>query len=316
MTTVPSLLAGLNSGEIPLDSVPDNRLYSVASAIYLDGLKGPDELLGRLSTLQRDLLGFQKSLIEGDLTQAIDASESLLHRSRSPEERDAECEVRLRIERALIGAVDEEAIGAELRWCVDRLNAMMPESPLHGIAILNLAAWHTSIGEVMMAMAIHADISQEGGHLAEIRGLSRLEVGRILTTMRDLDPAMRHLWTAREIFLANEMQAEAVIAGLEWLDLALEGVSADAPTMSERIRDSEPRELPGDTWIDSNPSDVREVIETLLPILMKDVSGEERNDLGLIFDAAAILPETSWSLALGERIDEIQDSRLLDVLQS
>ena len=60
----------------------------------------------------------------------------------------------------------------------------------------------------------------------------------------------------------------------------------------------------------------RSVIETLLPILMKDVSGEERNDLGLIFDAAAILPETSWSLALVDRIDEIQDSRLLDVLQS
>ncbi len=85
MTTVPSLLAGLNSGEIPLDSVPDNRLYSVASAIYLGGLKGPDELLGRLSALQRDLLGYQKSLIEGDQAQAIDACEALRHRSRSPE---------------------------------------------------------------------------------------------------------------------------------------------------------------------------------------------------------------------------------------
>ena len=59
--------------------------------------------------------------------------------------------------------------------------------------MLNQATWHSNNGEIMMAMTIHAEITKESGFPDEFRGLSRLEVGRILTAMDDLDPAMRHL---------------------------------------------------------------------------------------------------------------------------
>ena len=48
-----------------------------------------------------------KGFLSGGLTeQAMDLSESLLDRSRSIEERDCEMEAWLRMERALLGAVE------------------------------------------------------------------------------------------------------------------------------------------------------------------------------------------------------------------
>ena len=63
-------------------------------------------------------------LSKGKTSDARDLSDSILERSRSASERNHTIEARVRIERALIGAVPEEMIGAELRWCVDRLNAI------------------------------------------------------------------------------------------------------------------------------------------------------------------------------------------------
>ena len=139
------------------------------------------------------------------------------------------------MERALLAVDGSDASGQELRWCSERLKAIAPNTALHGISMLNQANWHSNNGEIMMAMAIHAEITKDSGFPDEIRGLSRLEVGRILTAMDDLDPAMRHLWTARAIFIQAEMEAEAVVVSLEWLDLALEEVTEDAPRMLYRI---------------------------------------------------------------------------------
>ena len=59
-----------------------------------------------------------------------------------------------------------------------------------------------------------------------------------------------------------------------------------------------------------------DVVEHILPILLTDVGGMERNDLGLIIDASQILEESSWSEAISEKSDSIQDARLLEALQS
>ena len=96
------------------------------------------------------------------------------------------------MERALLVGDGSDASGQELRWCSERLKAIAPNTNLHGISMLNQANWHSNNGEIMMAMAIHAEITKDSGFLMKSRLIS-LEVDRILTAMDDLDPAMRHL---------------------------------------------------------------------------------------------------------------------------
>ena len=266
MKDIRKVLSDLNLGSIKVSEIPDELIFQLSSSMLIEQLEGPDELLSRLSPLQRDVLGLQRLLVEGDIAKAVIISEDLLSRSRSKEERDLECEVRIRMERALLAVDGSDASGQELRWCSERLNAIAPNTALHGISMLNQANWHSNNGEIMMAMAIHAEITKDSGFPDEIRGLSRLEVGRILTAMDDLDPAMRHLWTARAIFLQAEMEAEAVVVSLEWLDLALEEVTEDAPRMLYRIENAEPRSVPGSSWVPANEQDVRDVVESIFPI--------------------------------------------------
>ena len=112
------------------------------------------------------------------------------------------------------------------------------------------------------------------------------------------------------------MVPEALSASLEWLNLALEEVDSESPMMSARIAEASPRNDPGRSWVASNPDDVREVVESLMPVLLSDVSGEERRDIGLLLDAAEALGEESWSNEVSRLSAEIQDPRVLEALQS
>ena len=268
------------------------------------------------TTLQIDMMILQKKISQGDIENISEFSENLLNRSRSIDERDHLIEARIRMDRALLGITDSELVGDELRWCVDRLNAICPGSALHGLALLNLANWHRNIGESIMSLIIHADISKDYGHPDDIIGLSRLEAARIYITLNDLDPAMRHFWSARKIFMNNQMSSECLVASLEWLDLALEEVSDSAPDMDNRLENAAPRENGEMIWIPSNPKDVELIVDELFPVLCRDLSGEKRNDIGLIIDSSNILGLNKWKKILLKRIDEIQDLNVLEVLQS
>ena len=274
------------------------------------------ESLDKATSLELDMLILQKKISQGDLENIGIFSEEILNRSRSTSERDHLIEARVRMERALLGITDTSLVGNELRWCVDRLNAICPGSPLHGLALLNLANWHRNVGESIMSLVVHADISKEYGHPEDIIGLSRLEAARIYVTLNDLDPAMRHLWSARKYFTNTNMTSESLVCSLEWLDLALEEVSENAPDMENRLENAAPRESAGSTWIPSNPNDVIEIVEELIPILTKNLSGENRNDIGLIIDSSNSLKVDSWKKILLERKSEIQDLKVLEALQS
>jgi len=274
------------------------------------------ESLEKATPLELDMLILQKKISQGDLHNINLFSEDILNRSRTTTERDHLIEARVRMERALLGIVDISMVGNELRWCVDRLNAICPGSPLHGLALLNLANWHRNVGESIMSLVVHADISREYGHPEDIMGLSRLEAARIYVTLNDLDPAMRHFWSARKYFTNTNMTSESLVCSLEWLDLALEEVSDNAPNMENRLENAVPRESAGSTWVPSNPNDVVEIVEELIPILTKDLSGENRNDIGLIIDSSNILGVGEWKKILIERKSEIQDLKVLEALQS
>jgi len=268
------------------------------------------------SRLQEDFRVYRQTILKGDAAAAIIQSASILERSRSKDERDPVIEAMVRMERALHGANEPSLVGTELRWCADRMNALAPGSTNHGICLLNLAAWHRNRGETMMSLATHSDISSSSGHPIQVLGLSRLEAARILVNLDDFDPAMRHLWTARECLAQSEMAPEALSASLEWLDIALEEVDSESPRMATRVTKAAPRSGPGTTWVSANPEDIREVVESLIPVLLDDVSGDERRDIGLILDAAEVLREDSWLQLISERITEIQDPRVIEALQS
>jgi len=268
------------------------------------------------SRLQEDFQVYRQTILKGDAAAAIIQSASILERSRSKDERDPVIEAMIRMERALHGANESSLVGAELRWCADRMNALAPGSANHGICLLNLAAWHRNRGETMMSLATHSDISSSSGHPIQVLGLSRLEAARILVSLDDFDPAMRHLWTARECLAQSGMSPEALSASLEWLDIALEEVDSESPRMATRVTEAAPRSGPGTTWVPANPEDIREVVESLIPVLLDDVSGDERRDIGLILDAAEVLREDSWLQLISERITEIQDPSVIEALQS
>lgn len=270
----------------------------------------------KATPLELDMLILQKKISQGDLENIGNFSEDILNRSRTSDERDHLIEARVRMERALLGITDTSLVGSELRWCVDRLNALCPGSPLHGLALLNLANWHRNVGESIMSLVVHADISKEYGHPEDIIGLSRLEAARIYVTLNDLDPAMRHLWSARKFFTNTNMTSESLVCSLEWLDLALEEVSESAPSMELRLENAAPRESAGATWIPSNPKDIVEIVEELMPILTQNLSGINRNDIGLIIDSSNILGVDEWKDILFERKSEIQDLKVLEALQS
>ena len=196
------------------------------------------------SRLQDDFLEFRQTILRGDVTTAINDSVSILERSRTKRERDPAIEAMIRMERALHVPNEPSLVGAELRWCADRMNALSSGSASHGVCLLNLAAWHRNRGETMMSLTTHSDISLSKGHPIEIIGLSRLEVARMLVGLDDLDPAMRHLWSAREYLTKSGMSPEALSASLEWLDLALEEIVSDSPRMSVRVTESSPRSNP------------------------------------------------------------------------
>lgn len=259
---------------------------------------------------------FRSFISEGKTKEALEISEIILAKSRNLNDRDYESEAWIRMERALLGACPPENIGSELRWCVDRLNSISSGSALHGIALLNLASWHLNSSEEMMALVTLSEISPSLGHPNDIIGLSRLESGRILVSIGDIDPAMRHLWTAMSRLSSEGMYAESLVCAMEWLDIALDEIDPKSPRMEKRISEAKPREEPGLTSSPSNPEDIREVIDLIMPLCLKDLSGERRDDIGLIIDASDALGENSWKEELRKRVSDIQDTRLIAELQS
>ena len=263
-----------------------------------------------------DSLVFKSLLSQGKKEEALKVSENILAQSRLLIQRDFETEAWIRMERALLGEMDNTDLGQELRWCVDRLASVAPGSSLHGVSLLNLAAWHRNQGEQMMSLVTLSDISSDRGHNSDIIGLSRLESGRILASIGDLEPAMRHLWMAMRLLSSVDMPAESIVCAIEWLDLALDDIDADTPMMDNRIADAKPRDSPGMTTVPSNPNDIRECVEIILSVALTDVSGTHREDLGLVLDASQAIKESKWKTEIERRSHEIQDSRLLEALQS
>ena len=259
---------------------------------------------------------FKNLLSDGKTDEALLISEKILKESQSIEQRNHEIEAWIRMERALLGGINENKIGKELSWCLDRIEAVSPGSTLHGLAILNLSSWHRNKGEHMMSLVLLSDISVDKGHGNDVVGLARLESSRLLIQMEDLESASRHLWISRKYLSETSMSAEYLTSSLEWLNLSLDAINPDSPLMREKIKLAKPQIKSDNQNFGVNPQDIIELIDEIFPTISKNLSGEERDDLGLIIDATELLSEDRWISALKNRKSEIQDPRIVDALQS
>ncbi len=274
--------------------------------------KSPDSI----KKINELTLIFKSLLSDGKTDEALLLSEKILKESQSIEQRNHEIEAWIRMERALLGGINENKIGEELSWCLDRIEAVSPGSALHGLAILNLSSWHRNKGEYMMSLVLLSDISVDKGHGNDVVGLARLESSRLLIQMEDLESASRHLWISRKYLSQTSMSAEYLTSSLEWLNLSLDAINPDSPMMSEKIKLAKPQIKSDNQNFGVNPQDIIELIDDIFPTISKNLSGEERDDLGLIIDATELLSEDRWISALKNRKSEIQDPRIVDALQS
>lgn len=224
------------------------------------------EWQGELNACEQEMIAFRHAQSSNDAERARVHLTRALEISRASESRDHLLEARIRMEwgvlRASLG--EGEQAGIDLKWAMDRLEALEEGHPWHGLAMLNLARWHTTRGEGGMALAIHSQISRHGPHPVETISLSRRRAAELFLERGHGATALRHLWVAHHGFRDTGLEEEALEAALHWLDLGLSEVSEEALTMDEAIDSAAPRSL-GESMppMRVHPQDVRTILRWL-----------------------------------------------------
>ena len=223
-----------------------------------------EQLSNQLNSIELEIANFRIAQLANDAEGAQQCLAKALEISRNRESRDHLLEARIRMEwgilRASMGEFDNA--GIDLKWAVDRLSSISEGHRWHGIALLNMAEWHRSRGELGMALALHAEISRHGPHLVEIVSISRRRAAEILIQKEHIFSAIRNLWIAHHGFRQTNMIDEAIEAGLHWIDLGLTEVSTEAQTMTSAIESATPRaagEAKPRVWI--HPDDLENICE-------------------------------------------------------
>ena len=270
------------------------------------------ELESELSSAELHFLQFRRAQLRNETDTAVEALTACVLASREKGDRDHTLEARARMEWGLVSFSlgESDQAGVDLKWAMERFNALESGSGAHGLSMLNMAAWHESVGEPIMALAIHSQISRTGPHLVETIALSRLRASHITLNLGDLQSSLRHSWVAFQGLCETGMFNLAEEAALIWLDVALNEVSEESPSMEERVATAKPRN-PGD-GIDgrSNPADISYILGWLAENWDGNVVGDKRPDLALIVEAEQTIGESAFQ----ERLKKIAELRATDVV--
>ena len=262
---------------------------------------------------------FVESLIllsESNIEPALNSIEKCINAVRRPKSRDPILEARAKMIRGLartsIGEITEG--GADLRWSMDRLGAIAPGSDEHGIAILNVAAWHRQQSEIVMSLATHSEIARESTHSPEIVAVSRQRVASIHSELEDYAGALRHYWTAWKLSVSSGIDAIAEISCLHILDIGLTEVSDSSLRLDDQVQNASPRPKSEKSSATIHPDDLLEALNWITPRSLQDISQSHRPDLALIIESHNILkiplPE---ELILNKNL--IQDLEVTNLLQ-
>ena len=273
------------------------------------------EITGLLSEAEIAFVDFRRAQLSNDFDSAQSQLKECVESSRNSTSRNYFLEARARMEWGLLrftqGQIDEA--GIDLRWAMERLKVISEGSAEHGLAIINMAAWHLSRNESIMALAQLSQIDRLGPHKIEIIAASRLQIAKILFEIGDYKSSQRHAWVAFQGFRSCSMIGGAIEAALIWLDLSINKVSKSATLMSEIVENASPRNLGDNNECSSHPDDVELVIEWCTNYWEVDFSGPNRPDLMVMLEAENSVGLKMFSGKLTEETN-IEDLEVLKML--
>ena len=292
-----------------------DKLGLADAAILAYDEKFIGEIAGLLSDAEVAFVDFRRAQLCNDFDSAQNMLKDCVESSRMSSSRNHLLEARARMEWGLLrftqGEVEEA--GIDLRWAMERLKVISEGSSEHGLAIINMAAWHLSRNESIMALAQLSQIDRLGPHKIEIIAESRLQIARILFEIGDYKSSQRHAWVAFQGFLSSSMIEGAIEAALIWLDLSLNEVSKGATLMSEIVENASPRNLGDNSECSAHADDVIMVIEWCNEFWEVDVLGANRPDLIVLLEAEKCVGLNVFSSKLSlER--NIEDEEVLKML--
>lgn len=302
---------------LSLDTIQDfDDKFGLAEAGII---AGDEQFCSQMATFLSDaesyFINFRRAQLNNDFDSAQNFLKESVEASRRSTERNHYLEARSRMEWGLLRftAGEEEEAGVDLRWAMERLKALDEGSIAHGIAILNLAEWHTSRNEGIMALAILSDINREGPHKEPIIATSRLQISCILFELGDYVSSQRHAWVAFQACSNNEMLESAHQSALIWMDLSLSNIDDSAPRMSQVVDESTPRELGENAPCRANPGDLKEVVGWCTNNWNLGFEGESRPDIAVLLEAERELGLEEFSTMIVES-GELTDPTVLAML--
>ena len=295
----------------------DDKL-GLAEAAIIAGDEGFfNEISDLLSETELSFVDFRRAQLNNNFDTAQKKLKECLEFSRNSSIRDHTIEARVRMEWGLLRYTQgqKEEAGIDLRWAMERLKAISEGSVEHGLSILNMAAWHVSRNESMMALAILSQINRLGPHKNEIIATSRLQISKLLFEMGDFISSQRHSWVAFKGFSESAMYEEAIEACLIWIDLSLNDITNDAVKMDDLVENATPRDLGDNSKCTCHPDDLKSSIEWCFDNWHGDNSGDRRPDLMVLLEAEKSAGLTNFHEKF--RIDkDIEDEEVINYLSN
>ena len=292
-----------------------DKLGLANAAIFAGDEKFIGEISELLSEAEVAFVDFRRAQLSNDFDTAQNQLKECVESSRKSSSRNYLLEARARMEWGLLrftqGHIDEA--GIDLRWAMERLKVISEGSAEHGLAIINMAAWHLSRNEAIMALAQLSQIDRLGPHKIEIIAASRLQISKILFEIGDYKSSQRHAWVAFQGFRSSTMIEGAIEAALIWLDLSLNNVSKGAISMSEIVENASPRNLGDNNECSAHPDDVGLVIEWCTEYWGVDLSGPNRPDIIVMLEAENSVGLKMFSRKLTQE-SSIEDQEVLKML--
>jgi len=223
---------------------PSPRLETAECALALGDLGLLNIISEGLTAAEAHMLDLITARIEGDDEAMSTCIEDALLLVRESESRDLILEGRLRMERGLLKVQAGEFEDAldDLEWALSRLKSLVPQSHLHGLSLINKAAYHEHQDEAMMALHLYGEIPLESEFPPEIIAFSRIGAARIHAAHGAFSDAFRHLWNAHRLFSDAGEFGLAWHAGLEFLRVSHAFADPTAIRMAQQAETAAPRQ--------------------------------------------------------------------------
>ena len=148
----------------------------------------------------------------------------------------------------------------DFEWALKRLSSVCEYSRLHGLSIINKAAYHEHVNELMMALHHYGEIPLNGDFPIEIIGFSRIGAARIYSQMGNPSDACRHLYNAHNLFKKSNNWELAWHSGFQFLTMGAAHVDLTADRMEVQASSAKPREVGDEKIIPKiHPSDLKQI---------------------------------------------------------